>query len=139
MKRPPDFETAGSRGYYRPTGKYSAAQVADLVNDALARARSESLLELLVNISALTGFDSPGPAYRRWVGRRWARTADGRLRIAVVARQEHICPQKTGLLVAAEEGLDATISDSETEALAWLDGAAVGILPVESAPVIQKD
>ena len=39
----------------------------------------------------------------------------------MVARHEHICPQKTGLLVAAEEGLQANIFDTEAPAIAWLD------------------
>jgi len=43
---------------------------------------------------------------------------------AVVARAEHICPQKTGLLVAAEEGLRAEVCQTEAAALAWLDEAS---------------
>jgi hypothetical protein len=39
----------------------------------------------------------------------------------MVARYEHICPQKTGLLTAAEEGMQAHICESEAEAIAWLD------------------
>jgi len=39
----------------------------------------------------------------------------------MVARPEHICPHKTGLLVAAEEGLQANIFDAEGPAIAWLD------------------
>ena len=52
---------------------------------------------------------------------RWAYLVGNRLRVAVVTRSEHVCPNKTGLLVAAEEGLRANvIEDSEQEAIAWL-------------------
>ena len=43
------------------------------------------------------------------------------IRVVVIARSEHICPKKTGLLIAAEEGLDAHICESVNEAVAWLD------------------
>lgn len=76
---------------------------------------------MLVDITEVTGFKSPGPAYRRWVARRWAATVKGTIRVVIAARAEHICPAKTGLLVAAEEGLDAHICQSEREAIAWLD------------------
>jgi hypothetical protein len=42
----------------------------------------------------------------------------------MVARAEHICPERTGLVVAAEEGLHAYICELEPDALAWLDGTA---------------
>jgi len=42
--------------------------------------------------------------------------------LAMVARHEHICPEKTGLLIAAEEGLAAHICSTVEEAVAWLDG-----------------
>jgi len=29
------------------------------------------------------------------------------MKVALVARQKHLCPERTGLVVAAEEGLDA--------------------------------
>ena len=54
---------------------------------------------MVVNITATSGFESPGPSYRRWLVTRWADTAAGILRVVVVARREHICPEKTGLLL----------------------------------------
>jgi len=58
------------------------------------------------------------------VARRWARAVEGAFRVAIVAQEAHICPEKTGLLVAAEEGLHAHICITESEASAWLDAAA---------------
>ena len=122
MQAPISFEAEGARGFYRPTGEVSTGQLADIVNTAVAYARWREIDMLLVNISEMTGFDSPGPAYRRWAARRWSETAGPGLRVALVARAEHICPEKTGLLIAAEMGLMAHICATEPEAMAWLDG-----------------
>jgi len=116
-----NFEAAGNRGTYRPTGTMSAGQLADLITAALHRARHDRLSEILINISAVQGFESPGPAFRRWAVLRWAQVVGTGLRIALIARPELVCPKKTGLLVAAEEGLRANIFTTEPEAAAWLD------------------
>ena len=116
-----EIQLVARRAFYRPIGNLSAGQLADLIDDALTLACARDARDILIDITHVVGFESPGPAYRRWVARRWARTAGGRLRVAVVARQEYICPEKTGLLVAAQEGLSAQIGHSEIYALAWLD------------------
>ena len=92
-----------------------------MINLALKLACEDELDEIVVNITDMTGFASPGPAYRRWVAGRWADTVEGKLAVAMVARHEHICPDKTGLLVAAEKGLKANIFVTEAEAIAWLN------------------
>src|SRR4051812_23680820 len=112
LKLPEGVEIQGDRCLYRPRGFVSAWQLADLITVAVEQARERAVPELMVNISALIGFDSPGPAYRRWIVRRWAAAAGGQLRVAMVARPEHICPEKIGLLIAAEECLDAHICES---------------------------
>ena len=117
------FESAGTRGFYRPSGCVSAGQLADLVTAALKLARATGLRDLLVNLDAMTGFEASRPAYCRWVARRWAETAGEVLRVAVVAGWEQVCPERIGPLVAAEEGLQAFICEREAEAIAWLDAA----------------
>jgi len=121
METPGKLEIAGSRAFFRPSGPASAGELADRITAAFTQANARDVRDVLVNISGVTGFESPGPAYRRWVARRWAETLASKIRIAMVARYEHICPQKTGLLTAAEEGMQAHICESEAEAIAWLD------------------
>ena len=118
------FETSEStRAFFRPTGTFSPGQLVDAIKSALELALGLDRREMLVNISDATGFESPGPAFRRWAVRRWAGVGSN-LCVAMVARNEHICPSKTGLIVAAEEGLDAHICVTEAEALRWLDEAS---------------
>jgi hypothetical protein len=120
MKSMAAFQTDECRGYYRPAGMASAGQAADMIATALELARDADLRSMLIDITKLDGIEIPGPAFRRWAVRRWAAAA-ARLSVAVVARVEHICPQKIGLVVAAEEGMGAHICSAEDEALAWLD------------------
>ena len=51
--------------------------------------------------------------------REWARAAGGAVRLAMVARPEMIDPQKFGVTVAANIGLNADVSTSDEEALHW--------------------
>lgn len=121
MQTPPSLVVSGSRGFFRPSGRVSAGELADWITAALAEAHARSVRDIVVNIVAMTGFESPGRAYRRWVARRWAETLGSNIPVAMVARSEHICPHKTGLLVAAEQGLEAYICETEAAAIAWLD------------------
>jgi hypothetical protein len=75
-----------------------------------------------VNVSGLTGFDSPSVTQRYFFVERWALVAGARVRVAMVARAEMIHPQKFGVMVAQNRGLDSDVFDSEAEAIAWLDG-----------------
>ncbi len=129
------LEITGSRGFFRPRGSVSAGELADQITAALAEAHRLAVRDVMVDIAAMTGFESPGPAYRRWVARRWAETLGSKIRVAVVARHEHICPEKTGLLVAAEEGLQAHICEAEADAIAWLDANGANAQPFAATNV----
>ena len=118
-----EFTCVGRRCFYRPRGEATAGQLVHMIAEALSEARGHAAADALIDVSGMSGFESPGPAFRRWAVNLWGRTTKNELRIAMVAREEHICPAKTGLLVAAEEGLHANIFPSEEAAVAWLDEA----------------
>lgn len=84
-------------------------------------ASQHGLTEELVSIKGVNGFESPGPSFRRWAVRSWAEAVAGRVTVAVVAKHKHAWPHKIGLLIAAEEGLNANIDTSEDDANAWLN------------------
>src|SRR5687768_6224500 len=100
-----EYSRIDGRCVYRPTGVVTAGQLAHMIADVLSQPISEASRDVLVDIGEVSGFESPGPAFRRWAVGLWAREVGGTLRIAIVARRELICPDKTGLLAAAEEGL----------------------------------
>jgi hypothetical protein len=121
-----DLQQVGPRCFYRPAGVATAGELAHMIAAALSQARQRGMDQALVDIRSMSGFESPGPAFRRWAVGLWAEKAVDAVRVALLARAEHICPEKTGLLVAAEEGLRANIFEHERDALAWLDGESRG-------------
>ena len=122
MDAPIHFEIVGRRAVYRPVAEVSLSRAIAMVNDALAFARERDCRELLMVITGLTGFPSPSITDRFYFVQEWARTAGGRVRLAVVARAELIDPQRFGVTVARNHGLIGDIFVSEDEAVAWLDG-----------------
>ena len=128
------FEAVGTRGFYRPSGRVSADLLADLMTAAIRVARAQDLHDVVVNITASSGFESPSADFRRRLVKRWAATAAGLMRLVVVARREHVHPKKIGLVVAAEEGLQAHICEDQAEAIAWLDAAAAAAAAGPASP-----
>jgi hypothetical protein len=106
--------------HYSPVGTVSLEEGALLVTKAIRFCRDNKIPRLLVDITQLTGFHSPMLHERYWIVRGWAHEAKGRISIAMVARAEMIDPQRFGVVVAQNAGLNAFISDSEKESLAWL-------------------
>ena len=93
-----------------------------MIDAALRVARTRGLREVVVNVTGLTGFASPSVGTRYAFIKQWARTARGRVRLALVARPEHIDPEKFGVTVAANRGWDADVFVTEADAIGWLDG-----------------
>ncbi len=122
MDAPAHFEITGKRACYRPVGTVSLGEAVDLVSMAIAYTRERGASELLANISGLIGFASPSLGNRYFLIEKWAATAGGTVRLAVVARAEMIDRQKFGVAAAAGLGLAGNIFETEAEALAWLDG-----------------
>ena len=80
------FESVRTRGFYRPSGRVSADLLGDLMTAAIRFARAHDLRDVVVNITAATGFESPDEDYRRRLVKRWAATAAGRLELARCSR-----------------------------------------------------
>jgi CheY-like chemotaxis protein len=120
MDDPDNFTREDRCGLYRPTGSVSFDGAVALVRAAIAAARRNGLPDLLVDTTALTGFASPDTFGRFLAAVEWATEAKSGVRLAMVARQEMIHPQKFGVLVAANRGLMSNIFPTEAEARAWL-------------------
>ena len=93
----------------------------DLLDGALAYARAHGIRELMANASILTGFESPTLRERYFLAEKWARTAGGTVRLALVVRAEMIDPHKFGVTVAVNRGMNADVFSAEAAALDWLD------------------
>ena len=99
------IEVAGDCAYYRPAGKVTLEQAAELVDQAIVFARDRRIPKLLINCTQLTGFPSPTLPQRYFMVRGWAKTAQGLVQLAMVVRPELIDPEKFGITVAHNAGL----------------------------------
>ena len=125
MKPAPDqFEIVGGRGFFRPTGCMSLAEAVARVDAAIAHTRAQGIKELLVNGILVTGFDPPSLSERYFLVEKWALTAGGALRMAMVLRPEMIDPEKFGVTVAFNRRLIADVFVEERAAVEWLDRRA---------------
>jgi hypothetical protein len=121
MQLPEHFEQVGSRGFYRPVAVVTFEQAVELVAQAMRHARECALTDLLVNTLGLSGFATPSTFARYSLAVKWAESAGGALRVAIVARAEIIDPQKIGVLMAQNRGVNGDVFTNEADALAWLD------------------
>jgi hypothetical protein len=118
---PDNFVVEEGRAVYRPEGSVSFDEAVSLVRAAIAAARRNHVRSLLINSTALSGFSPPELFERFLAVVGWAEESKGDVRLALVAREEMIHPQKFGVLVAANRGLVSNIFGTEVEACAWLD------------------
>jgi len=106
--------------YYRPAGQASLDEAVELVDRAVVFARERRIPKLLINAAGLTGFPSPSLAERYFSARRFAASAQGLVQLALVIRPEMIDPEKFGVIVARNAGMNADVFAAEPPALAWL-------------------
>jgi hypothetical protein len=116
-----DLEVVGTRGFYHPTGRASFEAGVAMIAAAMKQARALGLMDLVVNIHGLTGFE-PLEIFRRYeMATRWVESAGAAVRVAWVLRPDLIDRQKIGVVIAQNRGADGDVFGDEAEALAWLD------------------
>jgi hypothetical protein len=118
---PNHFQLVGDRACAQAVGFVSLNEAVDMISDALAVARQQSVRKILVDVTALRGFPPPTVLQRYRCCQKWANAAGPALRVAVVARSEMIDPGKFGVTVMRNRGTVADIFVSEAEAASWLD------------------
>ena len=91
------------RYVFRPRGTSTAVELAQLIADALFDACQGGMDDALVDITAVNGFESPGPLFRAWAVGLWARTAgedfgDERDFTLVRSSEDQVVGKSTGLV-----------------------------------------
>ncbi|HEX5222554.1 MAG TPA: hypothetical protein VFZ59_23570 [Verrucomicrobiae bacterium] len=114
-------EVADDCAYYRPAGKMTLDEAVELVDQTIAYVRDQRIPKLLFNAKALVGFPSPSLPTRYFAARRFAETGKGLVQLAMVIQAAHIDPEKFGVIVARNSGLNADVFSEEKEALEWLE------------------
>lgn len=98
----------------------SFAEAVNRIDEAIRYCRETGESRLLVDIRQLTGFPTPGVLDRFHFAEVWSKTAQGRVRLAVISRPELIDREKIGVTMARNRGLAADVFEDETEGLNWL-------------------
>ena len=121
MNKPAHLEITGKRAIYRPVASTTFENAVELTAAAMVHAREQGCVDMLANLHGITGFPSPTTIGRYSMALRWAESAGSQLRVAMVVRHEVMDPQKIGVLMAQNRGVNGDIFLSEVEALRWLD------------------
>ena len=121
MNQPENIEIVGKRAFFRPVATITFERAVELTGEAMRYARSQGCVEMLANLTGLTGFPSPSTIDRYSMAVKWAESAGSALRVAMVVRHEVMDPQKVGVLMAQNRGVNGDIFLTEIEALRWLD------------------
>lgn len=119
-RRNGDIEIRDGCAFYRPTGEVTLAKATQLCDQAIAYARDRRVPKLFINAKGLSGFPSPTLAERYFLARQWANTAGGKVQLALVVHQSMIDPEKFGIMVARNVGMNAEVFPEEDTALDWL-------------------
>jgi hypothetical protein len=126
MSEPEKITMAEDCACYRPTGRVSLEEAIELVDRAVLFAQERRIPKLLINTTGLTGFPPPSLPQRYFSVRRFANSSQGVVQLALVVQAEMIDPEKFGVLVACNAGMNADVFGAEPEAMAWLLGQRPG-------------
>ena len=107
----------------RLAGEQSFSVAVQQVDDVLKQAVAQGIGKALVDLRGLTGFTRPSVAAVSEFARRWAATAQGRVKMAVISRAELNDPERFGVIIARRLGFDAEVFEHEAVALAWLQAS----------------
>ena len=116
-----NLEFVGKRAFYRPFATLTFERAVELASEAMRQARAQGCVDMLANLVGFTGFPSPSTIGRYSMALKWAESAGSSLRVAMVVRPEVMDPQKIGVLMAQNRGVNGDIFLTEIEALRWLD------------------
>ena len=106
---------------FRPPQVGLLRQAVELVEHAILSTRQRRFPALLVVYDTPGGFEPPSLAARQEMMRRWARAADGALRVAMVLPARYIDEERFGVAAALNYGLTSSVFTTEADARAWLD------------------
>lgn len=118
--QPQSFEINHDVATLRIVGEHSLRQTVDAVTAAIGRVREQGADKLLVDITAISGFDPPTLAARHEFVEKWAEAGRSDVRLAMVVRPEFLDPDRFCVIRAANLGMAYNLFDNEERARAWL-------------------
>ena len=105
---------------FRPKGEVSIEGLTELVDDAIETCRKAGVKGFVADLCDLRGFPVPSAVDRLLAISQWAATSDSRVAVAVVISEDKVDPEKLGVLIAKNRGMDAEVFSYRHEAMAWV-------------------
>lgn len=105
----------------RVSGNQSFARAVDEVDEGLRQALASGARRVLVDVRGLSGFSRPDVTARLGMIRRWAATAQGRLKMAMISPRELNDGERFDVVFAHSLGFDGDVFENEEDARRWLD------------------
>jgi hypothetical protein len=106
---------------FRIDGSQPFSRAVDEVDACLRQAVESGDRRVLVDVRGLTGFTRPDVSARVGMVRRWASTAQGRLKVAMISRAEIDDAERFDVVLAKGLGFDGDVFDTEADAIEWLE------------------
>ena len=122
MQHPQNFEIKEHYACFRPTGTSRLGQAVDTVSDLIAFCGEKNISKILINVTGLKGYSAPSLFDRYSMVEKFASVAKAGMKVVLVADQTMIDPNKFGVTVARNRGLNGNVFCTEAEAVAWLLG-----------------
>jgi hypothetical protein len=120
MHIPEQLEVTERYCRLRVRGVVPLVEAVERVTHAIAFCRDQNIPKLLVDVTHLAQLPALTLLDRFLMVEDWAHEAKGIVIVAMVARPEHIHPEKFGVKLAADKGLRSDVFTSEHEARQWL-------------------
>ena len=120
MKVADNFQIEEGYASFRPVGRMSLEKVAAACVEAIRVVGEHGIMQLLINLTRLTGLGPISTLDRFWLAKQCASTAKPGFKLAVVANPDMIDQQHFGVMVARNQGLLANVFATEEEAQVWL-------------------
>ena len=106
---------------FRIEGAQPLPKAVDEVDACLRQAVENGDRRVLVDVRGLTGFSKPDVSARVGMVRRWASTAQGRLKVAFISRAEIDDAERFDVVLAKGLGFDGDVFETEEDAIQWLE------------------
>jgi hypothetical protein len=122
MSEPIKFEIKAHCAVFRLAGELQLMDVIHGMAEAIRAAREQGLRKLMVDATRVAPSSRPIDTASRYFGApEWAKAAGGQVAVALVSRPEKIASHGYDALNAALLGLQFSMFDSKSKALAWLN------------------
>lgn len=121
VEMPEFFSLRDGYAHYCLAGEHTFESTVAKIDESIRWCRDNMIDRLLVDIRELTGFPPPTTVQRFEFATRWAATASGHVAVSFIAPPVLIDPDKIGMTMANNRGMQAAVFTEEADAIAWLE------------------